>query len=734
MEAAAPERVRPGLKKERLMLSFRGAPTQLLHDLEWSVPKMTISRPHSTRRFPAVRFSLRRAKLLLAALLTAGGAACGAAQNAAPRGAVEGQAPSAELLELLPPAPDAHPALKDDGRLAKPVTAAAAGVTITELLAELAEQSGVPLTTSRDLSYDMVTAGFKNRPLVRVLSLLSTHFGFTWRRKQGGYELWQDLASKQREEALRNRQITELIQYLIHLGKMAEQPPAVIDAALAALSEKLKDPRLSDQQRQVLERERSGYVVLARPDDSLALRLLARSPAARLNEFLAANELRFSTATGEISRDDIARWQAEKAARNQRRLPLPANIDTAAVEYSLPERKRGGTGASGISLKLELKGGQSSMSLGSGISLPRRNETLFALPVDPRLQVAVPPISRSLLYAGSFKTGPYRSAWEDDLARWPDLYPSRADFLLALHHATGLDVLSDSFSPWEPANGEQPIPNIPSFQAALSRLFTGSAMRIEDGVLRIRSPHYYHARPITLSRRQVQEEARRLQPDTRSLMDALIRLAAVLRPGQKARLAESWGYLWANDQLFVPHPERWDRERLMQIPSLLARFSGGVRKRLLAGERVSLRSLTRQDLPVLEGSVREVERDRARTRRPRPESPAPPGPAAFLHLQIEDMLYSTHASYREDGKRAGLSRGPFRPDRQPAHAPGEAPMIMVGSPYPVTRFTLLLRDVDGNPVEQLGRLTLIPPGPYQIRRDAVEGAPAVRPRAGFARR
>ena len=96
-----------------------------------------------------------------------------------------------------------------DSRLTQKVTCAFKGTALSDLCEKLKSDTGIRVTAGPSVADEKVTLFCEKRPLREVMRQLSRPFGYTWLRsgKPGEYryELVQDLRSQLLEEELRNR-------------------------------------------------------------------------------------------------------------------------------------------------------------------------------------------------------------------------------------------------------------------------------------------------------------------------------------------------------------------------------------------------------------------------------------------------------------------------------------------------------------------------------------------------
>lgn len=168
------------------------------------------------------------------------------------------------LSAAVPPAKSeaSSASMAADQRLRQPVTLAWSDRPFGEALTELGKTLRVPLTADRSVVDDPVTFFGRERPASELLPLLASHFGFQWRRKDGGYQLWQDQSAQQREAGLRQAEVQNLLRRLnAHLTRVA---------AVAGLDETGREARrqallaeLEAGKRSPEEREEIGAQILA---------------------------------------------------------------------------------------------------------------------------------------------------------------------------------------------------------------------------------------------------------------------------------------------------------------------------------------------------------------------------------------------------------------------------------------------------------------------------------------
>jgi hypothetical protein len=98
--------------------------------------------------------------------------------------------------------------------LDKPVMYSEAKIPLGELVSKVAVDTGVRLTAARDVADEPVAVVVNALPARQLLQELAALLDYHWSRRgrEGAwrYEIWQDVASKQREEALRKALSSEM--------------------------------------------------------------------------------------------------------------------------------------------------------------------------------------------------------------------------------------------------------------------------------------------------------------------------------------------------------------------------------------------------------------------------------------------------------------------------------------------------------------------------------------------
>ncbi|HTE18724.1 MAG TPA: hypothetical protein VK689_10135, partial [Armatimonadota bacterium] len=206
--------------------------------------------------------------------------------------------------------------MQDDERLRQPVTLALADRPLGVALPELGKALGVPLSADRSVADDAVSYFCKQRPAAEVLPLLASHFGFLWRRQGDGYQLWQDLAGQQREAALRQEEVHEVMR-----GASARMERAV---AVAPLTPGAREARQKEIRESIdsgkLPREKWGEAI----EELMALGDIDSpyyDPGFALLRSLTADQVRVLTTGGSLTFSTADRNLSPVLAGHLARIP-----------------------------------------------------------------------------------------------------------------------------------------------------------------------------------------------------------------------------------------------------------------------------------------------------------------------------------------------------------------------------------------------------------------------------
>jgi hypothetical protein len=180
--------------------------------------------------------------------------------------------------------------LKNMTELEKPVTYNETKIPLGELVQKVAVDTGVPLAAAQDVADEPVAIAVKEFSARQLLEELAHLLDYRWsrRKRRGGwrYEIWQDAASKQREEALRQSTHADIEKRfqdeIAHYVEIASLPQGRFEALLEDLEKwRGEFEKLPPEQRQAFltspgQRERTWRFRVASQLWSPINRALAR--------------------------------------------------------------------------------------------------------------------------------------------------------------------------------------------------------------------------------------------------------------------------------------------------------------------------------------------------------------------------------------------------------------------------------------------------------------------------
>lgn len=416
-----------------------------------------------------------------------------------------------------------------DARLFRKVTLAFKATALSDLCDRLRDDTGIHLVAGRSVADEKVTLFCKEMPLRDVMRQLSRSFGYPWLRSRRDdayrYEIVQDLRSQLLEEELRNRDRNaallaldrQMQRYRPYLGLSPDAARARAKTAAPeekALLEQMAGPGWAPVQfyfrltAQDLAAMRAGqalmFSTLPGPGQQAMPPEIARGLVQALGDYRFRRQgrevetgLAHAFPEGEpITAFPEARFAAGLALQSNDLGPLTL---VGAAGFTLngePDRLlaqwEGGVSTLGADFSLASTNGAKIINfpLATGGPLPdapppdaRARERLAR---DPALKRHVTLLPEHACAASATPSEAHRVA--------RDRKVSSADLLAALHQATGLNLVADSYTRYYPAA------TLSARQASLLSVLDRCAERMamrwekEGGWLRFRSATYYHDR------------------------------------------------------------------------------------------------------------------------------------------------------------------------------------------------------------------------------------------------
>jgi hypothetical protein len=201
---------------------------------------------------------------------------------------------------------DGQACLSEDQRLAKRIDLAERYVCLTDILQKVSDMTGVKLHAEGFIAGENVILMIRDRPAGEVLDLLAENLGYYWNSIHRGntiegYELCQDLVSRQREQRLhdlyRRLALAELEQELAIQWRYADIPKREGSLRHQQISEELRTEGLSQSQIEALQLERQRLSNAIFDDRALPLlTLYFQLSDSQRDRLMKGRVLRFSSA------------------------------------------------------------------------------------------------------------------------------------------------------------------------------------------------------------------------------------------------------------------------------------------------------------------------------------------------------------------------------------------------------------------------------------------------------
>jgi hypothetical protein len=488
-----------------------------------------------------------------------------------------------------------------DARLETRITLARQDPPLRELLPTLGRQLRVPLRASGSIADDKVTLFLDDRPAAEALALVARHFGGVWRRWGDGYELGQSVAGRRQEVTLRTRddqqQLAVLHGEMERAAQIPETPPERLEQRAQGIRA-LESEGMEPEQRARLHAERLAL----HPGRAPAVVVYRALTPGQLREIVAGRELWLSSADGTLSPalaaqvrraelDATKLWGALFRFLGAERWPPPQTAvvvrlyDTLREQVGPPAR-----GEPHRRLQFIVPLGPEGNRTWSGLvgwsaeaPLPQpppmdEAERHATERDDPVLQRIVALTLRRPPAPGSERTRPEESA----SSAWPAGWATLGEVAEALHQATGLEVVADSFTrarldPRRLAD-RRPVVEI------LDRLAEELAYswRRDGSVLCLRSRRWYRDRTEEVPERLLRPWRQRVGRAGAATLDDLAALASSLTDAQIRGLHQYWGWYFAQPPIpppgadaggfyaACPHLRFWSSLSLLQRRAALA--------------------------------------------------------------------------------------------------------------------------------------------------------------------
>ena len=470
----------------------------------------------------------------------------------------------AVAFQVPPPVP-APPgrvdaALRGNPRLEAPLTLEEKNRPLRELLPQLGRKLGVRLGAGRETGDDKATLCLTARPAAEALSLLARHLGFRWVREGEEYRLIQDLAGKQREQALLRNELAPIETQLNLAVRWLREPLERKKARVEEIDALLKAGGLvpAEQARLGAEKQTILDVWLSPASVQPSLDLFRALTPAQLDALLDGSEFRYSTATGTLPAPLAEKIHDSTAILETQYGPLPrvqADVtirltDVEDADEVPPSRRQ-------RQLRLEthfstVRGTREDPHYWGGGWSPHIPALPEAAPAteplsDPDLARAV-----DLVLPGPAKQPLPVSGHLIASAQLGAVWPEQAtvgDVAAAIHRATGLDVVADSFVParLNPAllRGRKPLVEV--LQKVAEELDYTWEKR--GKLLLLRDRRFYRDRPAEVPDRIVKPFRERVLRAGALDLDELAGLVAALDDTQVRSMHRYWGWYLGTERI-----------------------------------------------------------------------------------------------------------------------------------------------------------------------------------------
>jgi hypothetical protein len=438
--------------------------------------------------------------------------------------------------------------LDQDPRLEKRVTLRQKRSPLSAVVAELARQTEVSLRASANVADEPALLFVTEQPAKEVMHQLSTHFGFRWSRgTKGGvatYELYQDLRSKQDEEALR-------------AGRHAR--------ALAALQVSLREQmRLAQRPAQLLLREAAALEArqpagggsyrlreMADPCRRALLQVASLLTADQWKALERGETVHFST-PGEPGAMPLPPALAQ-ALQATRPTALPAGVrpgfvtaeDEAGYRREEERSQEAWSRAQGYCVSAQLSLTSSEAHSEAVLSITPAATMPADGPEAPALVPTVIVYGRGAAAPEAREPSETPRSWQDDpiLSRKCRLRTEPAGddeeagslpaILAAIAESAGINLVADAYRAQRASFPISLLGGERSLYEALSQYVEPSAgWRREGEFFRVRSHRWYQLRPREVPERIVAEWAARLRKAERLTLEDSAAVALSLRDEQ----------------------------------------------------------------------------------------------------------------------------------------------------------------------------------------------------------
>ena len=433
-----------------------------------------------------------------------------------------------------------------DRRLLPALDVAEQDRPLGDWMKSLSAKLGLPLSVTRNIADDKITAFLDRRPAGEVLTLIARHQGLEWIKGKSGYllaappELQQRLARQRQEE-------WQLLQgWMERHARLDGIPEEQLSARRRELERLLQAQDLAPERRQELADERDLLVDHSRHSRTVpvAVRIYRSLTPVQLEVLRSTGFVRLSSAFGTLSPQVVA--ATHEALGNKDRDKAEEGEPHAEVTFTLSEMARDASrphGARQLKLYVELTAVVPDRSTSMLNWRPR--SPAAELPAKGGATVDDPDLQRPLELKLAAEHAALKVAEAGisayTLAKWPETV-RLASIAEALHRLTERDVIADSFT------RARLSPALLVKQRSAAELLECVSKELdytwaqEGKVLFLQSRTRAYDRSAEVPERVLQPFRRRVMSVSALGLDDYAALASTLTDSQCRGLDDFWGY------------------------------------------------------------------------------------------------------------------------------------------------------------------------------------------------
>ncbi len=343
--------------------------------------------------------------------------------------------------------------LAEDPRLAVKATLAIQDQPLGAVLTAFGRDIHVRLRASRETTDDKVTLFLDQRPAAEVMELLARQFDFHWSRTASGYVLTQSRESQEREAIRRGQALQARLAAL--QTEMERRPPLEgtprgwMEAREQEIAARIQSDDADDFERDRLTEERTALMATLHPGRVPAVAIFRSLTLSQVEQLLTGRDLWLTSADGTLSPRVVAllRQAEEEAGRlpawswyfqfmgEDRWPPKEEEVVVRLFDTILTLEGSPPQGEPHYDLQFLLPIGSEEHRYRSALVGWSAAEKRAPLPLAARSGSDAPDLQRAIDWPDP--------AWEAK-SGGRDLRLS--DVAAALHRATGLEIVADSFT------------------------------------------------------------------------------------------------------------------------------------------------------------------------------------------------------------------------------------------------------------------------------------------------